>query len=180
MHRRALLAAFLALLLLALAGCGGSDDTPDAQETSADGASSNESDGDTSDASDEGDASDDDSSDDSSDENSSDEEDYPEVDMPSGFPEELPLPEGTLWSAFRNGESFYLQYGKTVAESIDPMVQWFVDNGWELISDVEMPPMQAWEFGSPETNDYGHLRRVNIGYNKDDHTTIWSLDVAEN
>lgn len=106
-----------------------------------------------------------------------DEEIVEEAAMPSGFPSDLPLPDGTLTDGMRSDSNFFLAYTGSTAASLDAMVQWFTSNGWELLSDVELPPTQAWEYGSPETNDYGNLRSVAVSFNSETTEVFYSLTV---
>ncbi|HRN28758.1 MAG TPA: hypothetical protein PK890_03515 [Terrimesophilobacter sp.] len=102
-------------------------------------------------------------------------EEYDEVAMPSGFPAELPLPEGVLTHAIREGKNFVFTYYEVDAASVEAMVAWHTSAGWELVTDMEIPPVRGWTFGSPETNDYGHLQVVDFSFNADDKFLSYSL-----
>jgi hypothetical protein len=107
------------------------------------------------------------------------EDDVVEVPMPSGFPADLPLPDGTLTVAMRNAKNFSLVYAESTVAGIDAVVQSFTSKGWELVEDVELYPAQVWTFGSPETNDYGHIRKVTLGFNSEDFSSTYFLDVRD-
>lgn len=78
----------------------------------------------------------------------------------SGWPEDLPLPEGLPVIAYRDGENFALVFDLASVAAGEEVFAWYEANGWTLDQDVESDGVLLKEFGSPETNDYGPLRRV--------------------
>lgn len=103
------------------------------------------------------------------------------TELPGGWPEDLPLPEGIPVIAFRDGQNFSLVYDLVSVEAGQDVMTWYQDAGWSVEGDFEGEGVHLMEFGSPETNDYGPLRRVSTGLGMSDWPTgfQYSLQVQE-
>lgn len=93
------------------------------------------------------------------------------TELPGGWPDELPLPEGIPVIAFRDGQNFSLVYDLASVEAGQAVMAWYQDAGWSVEGDFEGEGVYMMEFGSPETNDYGPLRRVTVGLGMSDWPT---------
>ena len=101
--------------------------------------------------------------------------------MPSGWPAELPLPEGIPVSAFRSGETFVLLFDLASVSAGEEILAWYEANNWTLSDDMEAGGFRIMSFDSAETNDYGPLRRVTVGIGMNDWPTAfqYNLEVQE-
>lgn len=106
---------------------------------------------------------------------------FSEVQLPGGWPSELPLPDGTPVSAMRSGKSFYLVYDLSSAEAGLKLFDWYQSAGWSVMDDVELGGVHSMTFGSPETDDYGPERVVGITLGMTDWPTglQYSLTVQD-
>lgn len=190
-------AALAFAVAIALGGCGSSsddaDDTPEveveAEQATADGG--DDADSGTDDAETD-DGSDDDSADDSSQDDGGSagtdglsqaavDQGFEATTMPNGWPDDLPLPDGTPVSAMRSAENFYLVFDLTSVEAGQELLDWYGSNGWDVLDDIEADGVHMMSFGSVETNDYGPLRRVTLGLGMTDWPTgfQYTLEVQE-
>lgn len=101
--------------------------------------------------------------------------------MPSGWPAELPLPEGIPVSAIRSGETFVLLFDLASVNEGEKIISWYEASAWTLADDFEMDGNRLMSFESAETNDYGPLRRVTLGLGMNDWPTAFQyhLEVQE-
>ncbi|WP_193510035.1 hypothetical protein [Cryobacterium sp. BB736] len=107
---------------------------------------------------------------------------YTIVKMPSGWPGELPLPDGHPVTAMRSGSSFYLVYDLSSVKAGEEVIAWYESKSdWTLEEDWENDGVRVMTFDSVETNDYGPLRRVILGLGMTDWPTgfQYNLEVRE-
>lgn len=106
---------------------------------------------------------------------------YTVVQLPSGWPSELPLPDGVPVTAFRSGGNFSMIFDVSSPAAGQEIMDWYQQQGWSVEGDFEMDSVHVMEFGSPETNDYGPLRRVTVGLGMTDWPTgfQYSLTVQD-
>lgn len=106
---------------------------------------------------------------------------YTAVAMPSGWPGELPLPDGTVVSAFRSGKNFALVFDLRSIAAGEKILDWYEASDWVLADDIETEGIRVMSFESAESNDYGPLRRVTLGLGMVDWPTgfQYSLEVRE-
>lgn len=101
--------------------------------------------------------------------------------MPSGWPSELPLPDGIPVSAIRSGETFILLFDLAAVSEGEKIVAWYEASDWALTDDLETGGNRILSFASAESNDYGPLRRVTLGLGMNDWPTAFQyhLEVQE-
>ncbi|AYF98002.1 hypothetical protein [Protaetiibacter intestinalis] len=87
---------------------------------------------------------------------------YTAVEMPSGWPSELPLPDGIPVSGIRSGESFYLVFDAASADELTALHDWYRGAGWTVESEFEVDGVVLSIYASPETNETGPLRRATV------------------
>ncbi len=106
---------------------------------------------------------------------------YTAVEMPSGWPSELPLPKGIPVSAFRSGENFVISIDLSSVSAGEDVIAWYLASDWTLAADLETDGARVMSFESSETNDYGPLRRVTLGLGANDWPTafLYTLEVQE-
>ena len=171
------LAAPLAALLT-LSACGGGDEPPDAPAVEEPGAADDDA-ADPDDGADQDDTEDPDGAQDPDDAEDPGDADDPDADtgglsqeaydqgftattMPSGWPDDLPLPDGVPVSAYRSGEDFALVFDLASVSAGEDVFAWYDAAGWSLEEDFEMDGIVMRSYGSPEVNDYGPVRRVTL------------------
>lgn len=101
--------------------------------------------------------------------------------MPSGWPDDLPLPEGIPVVAMRSGSNFSMIFDLASVKAGEDVIAWYEKSNWTLEGDYEMDGNRVMSFDSPETNDYGPLRRITLGLGMSDWPTgfQYSLEVRE-
>ncbi len=103
------------------------------------------------------------------------------AELPGGWPDELPLPDGHPVSAIRMGTNFSMIFDVASIRAGEEVFTWYESNAWSTETDVEMDGVRVVTYASPETNDYGPLRRVTVGLGMTDWPTgfQYSLEVQE-
>ncbi len=107
---------------------------------------------------------------------------YTIVKMPSGWPGELPLPDGHPVLAMRSGSNFVMHFDLSSVKAGEELIGWYEKSrDWTLSEDWENDGVRVMSFDSVETNDYGPLRRVILGLGMTDWPTgfQYNLEVRE-
>lgn len=101
--------------------------------------------------------------------------------MPSGWPDDLPLPEGIPVVAMRSGSNFSMIFDLASVKAGEDVIAWYEKSNWTIEGDYEMGGNRVMSFDSPETNDYGPLRRITLGLGMNDWPTgfQYSLEVRD-
>ena len=96
-----------------------------------------------------------------------------DVDLPSEFPGELPLPEGTLNASLGTEDGFWLQYSVSGEDAATDLVAAYEGDGFTVDGEQDITGIQTWALSS---DDYS----VAIGLIGEEGTVDYQLTVTVN